>query len=120
MSDEFDSIPETRFSSFVPLAIFLTGFLCWLAYQDYTLNTQRGIYDQQITSAMPGYQQALTYWDRYKKVINDLANVASTQKDPAAIQITKEAIQAGWISIQPGTNSAGTPAQPAPPAAPAK
>ncbi len=53
MSDEFDSIPESRFSSFIPLTIFLGGFLLWLGIQDYSLNSQRSFYQQQIDGAMP-------------------------------------------------------------------
>jgi len=113
MSDEFDSIPETRFSSFVPLAIFLGGFLCWLAIQDYSLNSQRSFYDKQISGALPAYNEARVYADRYTKLLKDLVDTA--QKDPDATKIVKEAMQAGWISFQ-NTNGAGTPAQPAPPA----
>jgi hypothetical protein len=120
MSDEFDSIPESRFSSFVPLTIFLAGFLLWLGIQDYSLNGQRAFYDQQINAAMPKYNEARVYADRYTKLLKDLIDTA--QKDPDASKIVKEAMQAGWITFQPNaTNSTGTPAQPAPPApAPAK
>jgi hypothetical protein len=114
MSDEFDSIPETRFSSFIPLTIFLGGFMIWLAIQDYSLNAQRAIYEQQINAAMPKYNDARVYADRYSKLLKDLVETA--QKDPDATKIVKDAMQAGWISFQPGTNAAGTPAQPPAPA----
>ena len=114
MSEEFDSVStsEGTFSSFVPLTIALVGFIAFFAYQDYSLNSQRVSYDQQLASAMPAYNQAVGYAARYKAVLKDL--IDASQKDPAAIQILKEAMQAGWISFQPGTNASGAPTEPAP------
>jgi hypothetical protein len=112
MSEEFDNISDSRFSSFVPLTIVLVGFLVWFGFQDYSLNNQRVAYDQQINSAMPTYNEAVAYASRYKAVLKDL--IDASQKDPAATQILKEAMQAGWISYQPGTNASGTPSEPAP------
>jgi predicted negative regulator of RcsB-dependent stress response len=106
MSEEFDSIAsEVRFSSFVPLTIFLLGFLIYFGYQDYQLNSQRVAYEQQLNSAMPVYNQAVGYAAKYKALLKDL--IDASPKDPAATQILKEAMQAGWISFQPGSNGAG-------------
>ena len=118
MSDEFDSIPESRFSSFIPLVIFLGGFLLWLGFQDYMLNAQRSFSEQQIIGALPKYNEARVYADRYTKLLKDLVETA--QKDPDATKIVKDAMQAGWISFQQGTNAAGTPTPPAAPTTPTK
>jgi hypothetical protein len=112
MSEEFDVIPDNRFSSFVPLTIALLGFLVWFGFQDYSLNNQRIAYEQQISSAMPTYNEAVGIAGKYKGVLKELVETA--QKDPAAAQIVKEAVQAGWISFQQGSNSAANPAEPAP------
>jgi len=115
MSEEFDSIPaEVHFSSFVPLTVLLVGFLIFFGYQDYQLNAQRAAYDQQLTSAMPVYNQAVAYAAKYKAVLKDL--IDASPKDPAATQILKEAMQAGWISFQPGNGGAGTSTDTAAPA----
>src|ERR1700722_5298586 len=119
MSDEFDTNPDGRFTSFIPLTIVLSGLIVWFGFQDYGLNNQRRIYNAQIQNAMPSYNQAVAYASRYKALLKDLIETA--QKDPASAAIVKEAMQAGWIAFQPGangTNSTASPAEPAP-AAPA-
>ena len=112
MSDEFDSSSDVRFTSFVPLTIVLCGLIVWFAFQDFGLNHQRVILDQQIQGAMPSYNQAVAYAGRYKALLKDL--IETSQKDPAGAAIVKEAMQAGWIAFTPGTNSTTNPAEPAP------
>ena len=114
MSDEFDTIPDSNhFSSFWPMLMVIAGLIIWFAVQDYELNRQRVIYDQQIANAMPTVNKAQVYSNRYVALMKDMVETA--QKNPSAAQIVKEAMQAGWIQVQPNsTNSAGTPAAPAP------
>src|ERR1700692_241593 len=113
MSDEFDPIPDNSYSTFWPLFILIIGLLIWSGYQVYATNSQRSVYDQQFQAALPTINEAQNIATRYKALMSDLYQTA--QKDPVAAQIVKDAIQAGMIHVQPNsTNSAGTPAQPAP------
>lgn len=105
MSEDFDNSAEGHFSAFIPLTIVLAGFILWIGFQDYALNSQRVEYDKQITAAMPTYNQAVVYANRYKGLLKELIEVSA--KDQAAAAIVKEAMQAGWISFQPNTPANG-------------
>ena len=117
MSDEFDNSPETSFSPFWPILILVVGMVSWFGIQDYELNRQRSAYDQQIQNALPSVNQAQSYANRYVSLMKDLVETA--QKNSAAAQIVKDAMQAGWIKLQPNSTNNGT-ATPAAPAAPSK
>jgi len=113
MSDEFDHNPENNYSSFWPLLILLIGLFLWSGYQVYATNSQRNVYDKQFQSALPTITEAQNVSTRYVALMKDL--VETSAKDPAAADIVKAAIAAGLIHVQPNaTNSAGTPAEPAP------
>jgi hypothetical protein len=112
MSEEFDHQPETTYSSFWPLLILLIGLLGWAGYQDFAANSQRNVYEQQFQAALPTINEAQNIRDRYVALMKDLVQTA--QKDSAANQIVKDAIQAHMIQVQPNaTNSAAAPAEPA-------
>jgi hypothetical protein len=112
MSDHFDQPTEPLFSPFWPLAIFLSGFTIWLAYQDFELNVQRGALTKQFQAAGQTLLEAQNITQQYVQLSNDLLQTAKT--DQAAAEIIKAAIQAGLFHVQqtPNTNSAGTPAEP--------
>jgi hypothetical protein len=113
MSDEFsESHSEPHFSSFWPLCIVLTGLLIWSGYQVYATNSQRSLYSKQFNTALPTITEAQNVGTRYVQLMKDLVETA--QKDPAAAAIVKDAIQAGLIHVNPGTNANATPVGPAP------
>ena len=113
MSDEFDPIPDNSYSTFWPLLILIIGLMGWSGYQVYAANSQRSVYDKQFQAALPTITEAQNVSTRYVALMKDLVQTA--QKDSAAAQIVKDAIQAGLIHVQPNsTNSAGTPAEPEP------
>ena len=119
MSDEFDPVPETHYSPFWPLLILVVGLFIWSGYQVYAANSQRNVYTRQVQSALPAIGEAQTISNRYVALMQDL--VATSQKDPAAADIVKAAIQAGLIHVKPkDTNGVTNPAAPAPDAAPSK
>jgi cytoskeletal protein RodZ len=114
MSDEFDNSPESSFSPFWPILIVVVGLVSWFGIQDYELNRQRSAYSVQIQNAIPSINQAQSYANRYVSLMKDL--VETSQKNSAAAQIVKDAMQAGWIKVQPNaTNGTATPAAPAAP-----
>ncbi len=110
--------PEPTFSSFWPLLVLLAALLIWIAYQDYAVNSQRSLYNQQFQAAIPAINAAQNWQTRYGAVMKDLVDTGA--KDPYAAAIAKEAVQAG---VQAGlirinqqaasTNSTTTPADPA-------
>lgn len=111
MSDEFDHNHENHYSSFWPLLILVTGLFIWAGYQVYASNALRSVCDQQLQAAEPTITEAQNVSARYKALVSDLFQTA--QKDPAAAQIVKDAIQAGMLRVQQNaTNSAATPAPP--------
>jgi hypothetical protein len=111
MSEEFDHVVEESYSSFWPLLILIIGFLIWLGIQDYSLNNQRIFYATQFDKAQPAITDAQNIANRYVALTKDL--LATAQKDQAANQIVKDAIQAGLFHLNPNsTNSAATPAAP--------
>ena len=113
MSEEFEQVPENTYSSFWPLLILVSGLFLWSAYQVYAVNSQRSIYDKQFQAAIPTINEAQGVSTRYVALMKDL--VQTSQKDAAAAQIVKDAIQLGWIHVQPNaTNGASTPAAPTP------
>lgn len=112
MSDEFDNNNET-YSIFWPLLILVVSLLIWSGYQVYAQNSQRLVYNQQFQAALPTIQAAEGVQNRYVALMKDL--VQTSAKDPYAAQIVKEAAAAGLLRIQQNdTNSATTPAAPAP------
>jgi hypothetical protein len=112
MSDEFDSHSETHYSSFWPLFIVLIGLLIWSGYQVFATNSQRSLYSKQFQAEMPAITDAQNVGQRYVALMKDLVETA--QKDPAAAQIVKDAIQVGLIHVNPGTNTTAAPVGPAP------
>ena len=118
MSDEFDPIADNSYSTFWPLLILIVGLLIWSGYQVYATNSQRNVYNQQFQAALPTINEAEAIKARYKSLMSDLYQTA--QKDPAAAQIIKEAIQAGMLQVKQGTNAPGTPAGPTPTPPPSK
>ena len=115
MSDEFDSSSENNFSAFWPVLILAAGLIIWFSIQDYELARQRSVYGKQLESAVPAVSQAQAYANRYVALMKDLVDTA--QKNQAAAQIVKDAMQAGWIKVQPNaTNGTTTPAAPTTPA----
>ncbi len=113
MSDEFDHNPENNYSTFWPLLILMIGLLVWSGYQVYAANSQRSVYNKQFQAALPTINESQTIGNRYVALMKDLVQTA--QKDSYASQIVKDAIQAGWIRVQPNaTNAPGTPAAPTP------
>lgn len=119
MSDEFEPTPEQHYSAFWPVLILLIGIFIWTTYQVYATNSQRNVYDRQFQAALPTITEAQNVSNRYVALMKDLVETA--QKDPAAADIVKAAIQSGMIHVQPNaTNSAGAPAAPATPDASAK
>jgi hypothetical protein len=111
MSDEFDLTPDNNYSTFWPLLILVSGFLIWFGIQDYGLNSQRSADEKQFQAALPTINEAQNVSTKYKALVNDLFQTA--QKDPAAAQIVKDAIQAGMLRVQQNaTNSVATPAAP--------
>jgi hypothetical protein len=111
MSDEFDPNPENRYSSFWPLLILVTGLFIWFGYQVYVTNIQRTVYDQQLQAVGPTLTEAQNVSTKYKALVSDLYQTA--QKNQAAAQIVKDAIQAGMLRVQQNpTNSTTTPTPP--------
>jgi hypothetical protein len=116
MSEEFDPSSEPNFSSFWPLLILIVGLMLWFGFQDYELNKQRNNLNSQVQANLEAYNEAQNISTHYVALMKDLVHTAQT--DQAAADIVKAAIQAGLIHVQPNaTNSAGTPAAPAPDAA---
>ena len=121
MSEEFDSLPETAFTSFIPLAILLGGFIIWFGFQDYELNAQRSGLNRQFQAAVPTIGEAQQINQRYLALIKDLNNTAKTDDAAKAIfsdalkdGLINDAVRVGLIHVQQSdTNSAGTPAAPA-------
>lgn len=112
MSEEFEQSVDTSYSPFWPLLILLVGLLVWAGYQDYAVNNQRALCDKQLEAATPMLTQAQNVTTRYKSLIEDL--IQTSQKDTAAQDIVKAAIQAGLIHVQQkDTNSTANPAPPA-------
>ena len=114
MSDDFVPTSENHYSSFWPLLILVIGLLVWFALQDYALNSQRVAYNAQFQDKQlqATFNESRSISARYVALMKDL--VATSQKDPAAAQIVKDAMTAGLIHIQPNsTNSTTTPAEPA-------
>jgi len=116
MSEEFDHNPEINtYSSFWPLLILTIGLLIWSGYQVYATNSQRSAYDKQFQAAIPTINEAQNIGTRYVALMKDLVQTA--QKDSAAAQIVKDAIQAGLIHVNPPAgNTNATPVGSAPPA----
>jgi hypothetical protein len=113
MSDEFDNDEDNDYSSFWPLLILVSGLLIWFAFQDYELNFQRSAYDKQFQSELTTISEAQTIENKYVALMNDLYQTSA--KDPVAAQIVKDAIQAGWVHVQPNAaNSTATPADSTP------
>jgi predicted negative regulator of RcsB-dependent stress response len=111
MSDEFESAPEQSYSAFWPLLILMLGIFGWTVYQVYATNSQRNVYDRQFQQALPTITEAQNVSNRYVALMKDLVETA--QKDPAAADIVKAAIQSGMIHVQPNaTNGTATPAEP--------
>ena len=113
MSDEFDHSLEPRFSSFIPLIIALSAFIVWFLIQDYELNQQRSLLNQNIAKAKPTVDEAIQVSQRYVALMKDLVKTAQT--DEAAKSIVNDAIKAGLIRVQP--NATTGDATTAPPAA---
>ena len=111
MSEDFEPSSNENFSSFWPLLIVLIGLLIWSGYQVYATNSQRRVYDQQFQSAMPTIQEAQNVSTRYVALMKDL--VETSQKNPAAAQIVKDAIAANLIHVQPNATNAPTATAPA-------
>ncbi len=117
MSDEYEAI-ETSYSAFVPLLVLLIGALIWIGYLDFAQNSQRSVYNQQFTAAVPTINAAQDVGNKYVALMKDLLQTSS--KDQYAAQIVKDAIKAGWIRVNPagtpmaGTNTTTTPAAPTP------
>ncbi len=114
MSDEFDHSSEPRFSSFIPLTIALSAFIVWFLVQDYELNQQRSLLNQNIAKAQPTVAEAIQVSQRYVALMKDLVKTAQT--DESAKKIVDDAIKAGLIRVQP--NATNGEANPAPPTAP--
>jgi hypothetical protein len=118
MSDEFDSPePQQHISSFWPLLIAIVALVLFFGNQDYEINRQRGIVEQQLQAITQPVEQSRYYYARYVSLMKDLADTA--QKNAIAAQIIRDAVQAGWIQVRPNaTNSTDTPAAPSPSTAP--
>jgi predicted negative regulator of RcsB-dependent stress response len=114
MSEDFDLNTETKYSAFWPLLILLIALLIWTGYQDWAMNKQRSVASQQLEAATPTINQAQNVEARYKALMEDL--IQTSQKDPAAADIVKAAIQAGLIRIQNKDTNATTNPAPPPPA----
>jgi len=109
MPDDYDQV---RYSSFWPLAVLLFGLLMWTGYQDFAANKQRNVYDSEYQSALPTIGEAEKVQGKYIALIKDL--VQTSNKDPYAAQIVKEATAAGLLHQNSGgTNSTGSPSAPA-------
>ena len=76
MSDEFDHNSEPRFSSFIPLTITLGAFIIWFLFQDYELNQQRSLLNQNIARAQPTVAEAIQVSQRYVALMKDLVKTA--------------------------------------------
>lgn len=115
MSDEYETI-ETSYSPFVPLLVLVIGLLIWIGYLDFAQNSQRSVYNQQFTAAVPTINAAQGVGNKYVALMKDLLQTSA--KDQYAAQIVKDAIKAGWIKVNPngtsGTNTTTTPAAPTP------
>lgn len=121
MSEEYEhetietveTTDEVHYSPFVPLLILVIGILIWVGYQDYAQNSQRALYNQQFTAAVPTINAAQGVGTKYVALMKDLLQTSA--KNQYAAQIVKDAIQAGWIRVNPnGTNTTTTPAAPTP------
>jgi hypothetical protein len=86
--------------------------LVWSGYQVFATNSQRNVYAKQYQAAEPTIKEAQNVANRYVSLMKDL--VETSQKDPAAADIVKAAIQAGLIHVQPKDTNA--PAATPPPA----
>ena len=104
MSDEFDPNSESRFTSFIPLTIALSGFILWFLFQDYELNNQRSALNHNFQAAVPTISEAQQVSQRYVSLMRDLVKTAQT--DDAAKSIVNDAIKAGLIRVQPNATAA--------------
>jgi len=101
MSDEYDTSTElvdsddVTFSAFIPLLVLLIGFLIWIGYQDYAENVKRGFFKEQLEQAGPVFDASQKWQGRYTSIMKDLNQVAGGGKDPVALAILKDAVQAG-------------------------
>lgn len=106
MSDEFDNPTEPQMSAFWPLIIVIGAMIMFFGEQDYMLNRQRGLYDQQLQNAVQPVKQAQYYADKYVSLMKDLAET-SEKHNAVAEQIMKDAAAQGWIQFRPNaTNGA--------------
>lgn len=112
MSEEYTT--ERSYTAFWPLVIFLVAFVLLTFYQLYGVLAQRSYFNDQYDKAEPNIQKADEARNRLSALVNDLISVSS--KDNNAMQIIREAAQAGIIHQAPGTNAAPAAAKPATPA----
>jgi len=102
MSDELSDRP---YSAFWPVLILVATFTISNVYQLFELLSHRSAVDHQIELATPNIPKAQAAHDRLVALLKDV--VATAQKDPNALQVVREATQAGIIRQRP--------ANPAPP-----
>jgi hypothetical protein len=110
MADEFDPIHEPVFSSFWPLLISILGLIIYFAVQDYYLNRQGAVLNQQLQQASPTISEAQNVSTRYVALMNDLLKTA--QKDDNAMAIVNDCKKAGLIrEVNTNAASATPPAK---------
>lgn len=107
MSEEYPA--ERSYSAFWPLAVFLVAFVLLSFYQLYGVLAQRSYFNSQYEKAEPNLPKADEARNRLSALVNDLISIS--HKDNNALQILREAAQAGIIHQAPSTNAA--PAAPA-------
>ena len=116
MSDEFDVSHDNRFSPFWPMLIVVLGLFLWFGLQDYELNRQRGVNDQQLQSAIPAVGQAQAYASRYVALMKDLVEDLAKESLPRPRSSRMRCKPAG-SSFSPTARTARPlpPTQPLPP-----
>jgi len=96
MSDELSDRP---YSAFWPVLILVATFTISNFYQLYELLAHKSAVDQQIEQAKPNIPKAQAAHDRLVALLKDV--VATAQKDQNALQVVREATQAGIIRQRP-------------------
>ena len=110
MSDE---LSDRSYSAFWPVLILVAAFTISNFYQLYELIAHRSAVKHQIDLGMPNVPKAQAAQDRLVSLLKDLVNTA--QKDPNALQIVREATQAGIVRERPNAPAPSTNAPAASP-----
>jgi hypothetical protein len=107
MSDE---LSDRSYSAFWPVLILVAAFTISNFYQLYELISHKSAVDHQLELGMPNVKNAQAAQDRLVALLKDL--VATSPKDPNALQIVREATQAGIVRERANTpaTSTNTPA----------